>query len=263
MSQTEEFLNIDTPENVVFDYEVVGIGTRFIAALIDTLILTIALTIISIAGVLIRVQFTNDSEAADSWLVGILGVISFVVLWGYFIFFELTWNGQSPGKRWVSIRVIRRDVTPVMLFESIIRNLVRIVDFLPVGYGVGIVTMFVHPQSCRLGDLAACTLVVREQEEVQLNSLRERPVNRPLTYSSQSSTVEEQSSPWPIARLDDEDIRLAGEYLQRRHTLTNQNALALTILRRLLTKMEVTDQAVREADAPFVLSSIVDAYRKR
>lgn len=174
-------------------------------------------------------------------------------------FFELTWNGQSPGKRWAGIRVIRRDGTPVTLIESIIRNLVRIVDFLPIGYGVGIVTMFVHPQSCRLGDLAAGTLVVRDEAEITLTSLSERPATR----SYLAAPVDESASTWPVEKLTDDEIRLASEFLQRRQTLVNQSALALTIVRRLLTKMELDDQTVRESDAPYVLSNIVAAYRKQ
>ncbi|MEK7327557.1 MAG: RDD family protein, partial [Chloroflexota bacterium] len=98
-----------------------------------------------------------------AWLVAIFGLISFAFFWGYYILFEMLWNGQSPGKRWVGLRVIRTDGTPITLTESIIRNLVRLVDFLPAYYGVGVVTMFINEQSRRLGDLAAGTLVVHDR----------------------------------------------------------------------------------------------------
>jgi uncharacterized RDD family membrane protein YckC len=256
VSQSDEFLSIDTPENVIFDYEVVGIGTRFIAALVDTLLIAITLIVVNLTTILLLNQFLNE-EIVGSWVAALAGMFSFVVIWGYYIFFELRWNGQSPGKRWTHIRVIRRNGTPITLIESIVRNLVRIVDFLPVAYGAGIVTMFIHPQSCRLGDLAAGTLVVREQEEVALSSLGERPVLR----SYLTPGVEEQVHQWPIERLSNDDLQLASDFLQRRHGLANQNALALTIVRRLLAKMEMPDEALRESDAPFVLASIVKAAR--
>ncbi len=105
-----------------------------------------------------------QTASPSSWIVAILGLISFILLWGYYIFFEILWNGQSPGKRWVGLRVIRIDGTPITLSESIIRNLVRIIDFLPTAYGVGVVTMFINTNSRRVGDLAAGTIVVHDRE---------------------------------------------------------------------------------------------------
>jgi uncharacterized RDD family membrane protein YckC len=130
--ESDEFLSIDTPENVIFDYEVVGIGTRFIAAMIDSLLVFVALVVINLAGFFL---LRNVFDLARGWVAGLFVAISFALIWGYYLFFELAWNGQSPGKRWAGVRVIRRDGTPITLSESIIRNLLRPIDFLPVGYG--------------------------------------------------------------------------------------------------------------------------------
>src|SRR5215510_11634669 len=110
---------------------------------------------------------------------------SFVLFWGYYIFFEMLWNGQTPGKRWVGLRVIRTDGTPITLSESFIRNLTRLVDFLPAAYGIGIISMFLDKQSRRLGDLAAGTLVVHDRAPISIQSLS---VKRTVNLSPQAFT---------------------------------------------------------------------------
>ena len=98
-----------------------------------------------------------------------LGLIGFLFQYGYFIFFEVIWSGQTPGKRIVRLRVVRSNGLPIAAGEAMIRNVVRIVDSIPVGYGVGLVAMFADGQSRRLGDIAAGTLVIREQASVTLD----------------------------------------------------------------------------------------------
>ena len=174
MALPDEYLNIDTPENVAFGYEVAGIGSRFLAALIDTLILLVLQIVVNLTVLLILSLTILDFIAGEStwgWLVAIFGLVSFTFFWGYYIFFETLWNGQSPGKRLTKLRVIRTDGTPITLAEAVIRNLVRMIDFLPAYYGVGVVVMFIDGQSRRLGDMAAGTLVVREAAAVTLESL--------------------------------------------------------------------------------------------
>jgi uncharacterized RDD family membrane protein YckC len=258
VSQADEFLKIDTPENVVFDYEVVGIGTRFIAAIIDTFLLSVLLFVVSLTVLFVGRLWLTDDDAVG-WVLALFTLLNFALIWGYYIFFEVMWNGQSPGKRWAGIRVIRRDGTPITLTEAIIRNLVRVVDFLPFGYGVGIVTMFIHPQSARLGDLAAGTLVVREQGDVTISSLAERPISRGYL----TPAIEGQVQAWPVERLTAQEIQLAADFLQRRHSLSNQHTLAFTIAQRLLTKMELPESTVTESNAATTLASIVKAYRER
>src|SRR5262245_54568432 len=146
----------------MFGYEVAGIGSRFLAALIDTLLIG-ALQIVVYMIVLVFIGATleqNGLSSLSAWVVGGLVLISFFLLWGYYIFFELLWNGQTPGKRVVGLRVIKTDGRPITAVESLVRNLVRLVDFMPTSYGVGIVTMFITEQSQRLGDMAAGTLVI-------------------------------------------------------------------------------------------------------
>lgn len=179
--QLEQNYAIDTPESVTFAYEVAGIGNRFIAALIDTGLIALALTLLNLlvyavlglAGDLTIGVLLGDE--APSWLGGLAialyALLNFAIYWGYYILFELLWNGQTPGKRAVKIRVLRLDGNPAGFSEVLLRNLVRPVDFLPGGYGLGLLVMLLNAKSRRLGDLAAGTLVIREMADVSLAAL--------------------------------------------------------------------------------------------
>lgn len=260
---TDEFLNIDTPENVVFGYEVVGIGSRFMAALVDTTLILVLQLIANLTLFFIIAQTANGSDRLDSFLIALFSLIAFILFWGYYIFFELRWNGRSPGKQLVGIRVIRQDGTPITLAESVIRNLVRLVDFLPGLYGVGLVTMFIDGQSRRLGDLAANTLVVRDQADVTLESLRQTTRPTPPRFPAAESRVEAFTLGWPIERLTENDIQLAEDFLQRYHDLANRNMLAGQILRRLLGRMDVPAHTVRPSETLSVIERIVRAWRSQ
>ena len=255
----DDVLNIDTPENVAFGYDVAGIGSRFLAALVDTLIIAVLLLVVFMTGAfLTRTILDNLSDSATGWIVALIGLIAFAFLWGYYIFFELLWNGQSPGKRWVGLRVIKTDGTPITLSESIIRNLVRLVDFLPAYYGLGVVVMFVNDQARRLGDLAAGTLVVRDKAKVTLESLGQQ-TNRPLVASLSSVTEE---TDLPVERLTEADIRMAEDFLSRRYELANHDQLARHILRALYKRMDTPiDFIIRNPERS--ISQIVRAWRKQ
>ena len=85
--------------------------------------------------------------------------------------FELLWNGQTPGKRLANTQVVRANGAPAEFGEVAIRNVVRIIDFLPFAYAIGFVVMFLNRRSRRLGDFAANTLVIKRQDQVKLSDL--------------------------------------------------------------------------------------------
>jgi uncharacterized RDD family membrane protein YckC len=268
----DDYLSISTPENVAFGYDVAGIGSRFLAAVVDTLIILVLqvvvnLTLLALVLSLFRDRLDFDSPAVG-WLIAAFGLIAFAFFWGYYIFFEMLWNGQSPGKRWAGLRVIRTDGTPITLAESIVRNLVRIVDFLPAYYGVGVVTMFVNGQSRRLGDLAAGTLVVRDRATVTLESLAARPA-APLAPALPSAADPASPSPttpatgWPVERLTSHDLEMAEDFLRRRAQLSNRAALAQRIVQALLKQMNVPLSPMDERQAESLIVEIVQAARNR
>ena len=142
-----------------------GIGSRFIAVLVDTLIEAAGLLLLGIVLWVFQPAVEAFSQLSYHWAAAIITLVLFLLNWGYFTLFEAFWNGRTPGKRIAKIRVIQRSGRPIGLFESMARNLIRYVDWFPGFYGVGVIAMFATRQHQRLGDLAAGTLVVREGEE--------------------------------------------------------------------------------------------------
>lgn len=260
MTAPDEFLNIDTPENVVFGYEVVGIGSRFLAALIDTTIIALLLLATNAILIFVVLRGLDVESSGNSFVVALLSLISFAFFWGYYIFFEMRWNGSSPGKRQVGIRVIRGDGTPITLAESVIRNLIRLVDFLPGAYGLGLVTMFIDGKARRLGDLAANTLVVREQTAVSLESLKQSDSKTDPVISRAPGTAEREAAKWPVEKLTEADIQLAESLLQRYNDLPNGFTLANQILSRLVERMELPSNPVRPSEAIYAIKRIVQIY---
>jgi uncharacterized RDD family membrane protein YckC len=257
----DESLQIDTPENVAFDYHVAGIGSRFVAALVDTLLIVILQVLIFGTLILILVNTGLDLESSSfsAWLIGIFGLISFLFLWGYYIFFEMLWNGQSPGKRWLGLRVIRMDGTPISLTESLIRNLVRIVDFLPAAYGFGVVTMFINSQSRRLGDLAAGTLVVHENAPISVQALGVMQVNAWHKMSLKPVSATD----FPVERLNSQEVHLIEEFLQRHEEMQHRQQLAFQILSRLYQRAALPLESMDRMEAEDKLIAILEAVRKR
>ena len=262
MAHPDEYLSIDTPENVACDYQVSGIGTRFLAAMVDTLIIVVLQVVVNLAVLLIATQLMGSLDDWDSgpigWLVALFGLIAFAFLWGYYVFFEVLWNGQSPGKRWVGLRVIRADGTPITFVESLVRNLVRIIDFLPAYYGIGVVTMFINAQSRRLGDLAAGTLVVRDRGDLTLESLAVKPM--PLRASAVASAAGVEL---PVARLTNQDIQMAEDFLRRRNQFSQPGVVAGRVVRALLDRMGVSHADTSPLDAETLIHAIVQASRER
>ncbi len=250
-----ETLNIDTPENVVFGYSVAGIGSRFMAALVDTLVIVV---LEGLAYLLIFLILLRDLAGAwPSWLIGIVGFIAFSLLYGYYIFFELVWNGQSLGKRWVGLRVIKSDGMPITLAESLVRNLVRIIDFLPLLYGVGVVVMFIDSQSRRLGDLAAGTLVVLDRGSIALPDLSTSPGFFARYHLAEANPAADL----PLHLLTSQDILLIQEFFQRRSVVVESERLSAQILAGLYKKMNITDRPAEPATASIVLAGILAAVQ--
>jgi uncharacterized RDD family membrane protein YckC len=165
MEQNSDQLSIDTPELVSIQMPLAGIGSRFIALLIDTLIWLAGLLVLWVVFYVMLPGIGAFSRISAQWAVAIYVLTLFLLNWGYFTLFEAFWNGRTPGKRVAGIRVIQQSGRAIGLFESMARNIIRYVDQIPFFYAVGVITMFVTRQHQRLGDLAAGTLVVRDREQ--------------------------------------------------------------------------------------------------
>ncbi len=166
-------LIVATPERVSFDYQVAGLGTRAIAQVIDLLILS-AVEVAVLFFAFAAGSVTNSSTV--SFLIII--VLSFINVFGYFWVSEALWSGQTLGKKAFRLRAVGERGEPLTFMQAGIRNIVRIVDFLPYGYGVGMIVLFANGKGKRLGDLAAGTIVVKDSDHVGLWQLAggRRPV---------------------------------------------------------------------------------------
>ena len=164
---TDETLVIETPERVPLHFALASIGNRFLACAFDHLLQTLLIAAVALAvlwwiGISDLGRWASD---APKWVLALLVVALFLMWSGYFALFEWAWSGQTPGKRWLRLRVIREDGRPVTFWEAAARNLVRILDMEPFPfYSVGLVSVFVSGRDQRLGDLVAGTVVVRERE---------------------------------------------------------------------------------------------------
>jgi uncharacterized RDD family membrane protein YckC len=165
-----EQLSIETPELVAIDMPMAGIGSRFVALFVDYAIWAVGIIAFVLIFALVDPSLNHFSKLGEKWEIAITIFIPFLVYWGYFTLFEAFWNGQTPGKRVVKIRVIQRSGRGIGLFESMTRNLLRVVDQIPGFYGVGVICIFLSKQQQRLGDLAAGTLVVHERENLNESS---------------------------------------------------------------------------------------------
>ncbi len=145
---------IRTPENVEFEFERAGIASRAAAWLIDCAVIA---ALMALAGLVLLIVGVLTGGLG----VGLSLLAAFAVQWGYFVFFEWVLDGRTPGKSVMGLRTIQERGVRITFYQSAVRNLLRVVDFLPGAYGMGVVSALLDRSGRRLGDLAAGTIVVR------------------------------------------------------------------------------------------------------
>ena len=212
----EDRLRIATPEGVDVELTLAGIGSRFIAGGID---LAIQFSIIIAAGWVLRGGSNDDG----GWSVALLSIIGFLVFFAYDVLFEVRGRGRTLGKRWTGLRVVRVGGQPITFVPSCIRNVLRLIDFLPFLYGIGMISIFSTSRNQRLGDLAGGTLVVRD-----------RPGSvgaAPTAIRKLDATVDA----WDVSAVSAQDIGTVRQFLSRRNGLSSgpREELAEELERRL------------------------------
>lgn len=205
-------VTLQTPESVELEFTLAGIGNRAYALLIDYLVWSLILIGFFIAWAIFSSQLleaienlVGSSKQLKLWLVAIQLLITFFIYVGYFVIFETLWQGQTPGKRFVKIRVIRDDGRPVSLQQSTLRSLLRPVDDL---FFFGVFFIVFGKREKRLGDWVAGTLVIQEERPV---------VSSDFPVSKEAETLAMQLvSEANLAAMLPEDFAVIREYLQRR-----------------------------------------------
>ncbi|HEX5166826.1 MAG TPA: RDD family protein [Thermomicrobiales bacterium] len=244
---------VETPEQIGLEYDIAGLGTRLMAAIVDVIFLGLIAGFalcLGVFGMTAVFATFSDSNTASAIAIAIVGLIFFFVVWGYYVLFETIWHGQSPGKRWTGLRVIQEGGYPIGFSQAAIRNIVRLADFLPFLYIIGAIVMLVDSRSRRLGDLVAGTIVVKEQQEVSLATLghdQPPPAPWPASAMGQSfpglQTQAVHASQFPnLARISSADYSLLREFLQRRATLdpAARGALALQLAQGFARRLDYT-----------------------
>ena len=183
----ERTVEVATGESITFHYELAGLGSRFFAVFID-----LAIQLAVAVALLAMLAWAQSAFAGPAALppsapertvraveLALAVFAAFMLFFGYFIAFEWLWEGRTPGKRLLGIRVVRDGGFPLDFTSSVIRNLVRILELALGFYAISAVSTLLSPQNRRLGDMAAGTIVVRDQrferERVLAAYVRERP----------------------------------------------------------------------------------------
>ena len=212
-------LEVETPDHVVLRYDLAGAGNRGFAAVLDFLLASL----IAFTANVILSEAGAFGEASFAVVAGLTLIVALVLIWAYFILLEWLWNGQTIGKRVYRLRVINEDGSPAQFTAVLIRNLLRLVDFLPALYGVGVLAIVLSSKSQRLGDLAAGTYVVRApRPQVDWFSLRT------VTPLGDGQTAETR-------RMPGEAQRLVREFVARESQLapTERARIAAVIAAKL------------------------------
>ncbi|MCB9451049.1 MAG: RDD family protein [Anaerolineaceae bacterium] len=251
MQSYSDHLAIDTPENILLSAEIAGFGSRFMAALMDYIL--IALLLVGITWLFTQARPSGISGSAD-WFPAVYYIVIFLITWGYHLIFELLWNGQTPGKRRAGIRVIQSNGLPVTVSALLIRNIIRLFDFLPMLYGLGLVMLFATRRTQRLGDMAARTVVIREHRHVTVQTIKE---DMRIHYLHVKPT-----DPIPsfiqIELLTEDDRYRVVDYLRRRGKIVNSDNIANVLARKLSVKLEIERRYTGNADR--LLEQIARAF---
>src|SRR3712207_3716902 len=236
---TEETLIIETPERVQLYFALASIGNRFLACAFDHLLQTLLIFILYlIVTTLVNTLSLGGMAGAPKWAVALFILIGFVIWSSYFVLFEWRWNGQTPGKRWLKLRVIREDGRPITFWEASARNLLRMFDMMPFPfYSIGLVSVFVSERDQRIGDFVAGTVVVREREAQapSFDQVFAAPVS--------DAALRRSFKPFPLTAdvnlLTEAEVEVIEAFLRRRWDLSDATRqwMAWRVATRILHKL--------------------------
>jgi len=221
------YIEIQTTQNIHLEYEMASIGERFVAALFDRLVL---FSWVMLCGW----GFNVLGITLSAWLFVVIGA---PVLF-YFLLCELLFNGQSIGKRIMSVRVAKMDGTVPSLGDYFLRWIFRLVD----NIGVAVVCMMFTPKCQRLGDLAAKTCVVRIKNVTQLAKIPEIKSGYTVTYDT-------------ATLLNDHDVVVIKQIISNPVTLRNK-----TGMKKLAAKVKAITQTSSDAPDLDYLKKILEDY---
>ncbi len=230
MAELRDKISIETPEQISLEYNLAGIGSRFLALAFDTLLQFVVYFILFVVIAFLLPDLGNYWPSAWNWVAALYVLLAFTLYWGYYAVFEALWKGQTPGKRQAKIRVIKDSGRSINAFEAIARNLLRVVDQLPGFYGVGIISVFLDSKNRRLGDFVAGTVVVHEAAEEEVEPM----------WTTRREAATQATPAHMISRLGAAELEVIETFLHRRIDLEPgvRAATAARIVSHLAARMD-------------------------
>ena len=282
-NEWEDDISIVSSENVGLAVETAGLGSRFGALMLDSLLQALFIGLVFWTTLEVWQYLPKNADwvkwlesASSAFLILLLST----VLLGYNFLFEWLWDGQTPGKRWLGLRVMQSDGMLAGTWPIFVRNMLRAVDFLPSFYGLGALVALINPHNRRIGDLVAGTVVARERHdatrskildineaaEAFLSSFDATKLSAPsqaaiaaasvaASFSNGTSSVPQTGgnggTPVPLWLLTDEDRELLHQYVQRRDKLRGdaRSRLAQSLSARLSTRLGYSTPSRAESEA--------------
>jgi uncharacterized RDD family membrane protein YckC len=224
----DDRITISTPEGVDMEIALAGVGSRAIAGLLD-------LTIEAFVVLSLFLAFSTVGTGGNGFVAAGFFIVLFLVLFGYFVLFEMLNHGRTPGKMAAGLRVVRIDGGPVTFIPSAVRNLLRLIDgwdlLTLVLCPIGTIAVIATKDNQRLGDLAAGTVVARERFATPRALLPLAPV------------VASSMPGWDVSAITSDEMVTVRRFLDRRGSI-NFNArvhLADDLAARLRPKVGGAD----------------------
>lgn len=249
------YYTILSPERVEIRYRLAGLGTRAIAAAIDDTIIALVagLALVGI-GLFLGIFESLAWDAPTQAILAFWTMGAFVAWFAYYIGFEIAWNGQTPGKRWMGLRVIRLDGSPIEPFNAFSRELLRLVDFFPPYYALGGTVAFFNSYWQRIGDLAAGTIVVREGHEVRTSKVSLWQL--PPEPTPQETTV------YSVSGISPQEYRALRDYLNRRSELNPEADVRLARLLWDDVKTKIVLHGSEQFSPALMIEAVVAKYER-
>lgn len=252
---------LQSPEKVEIRYEIAGLGSRALAAVLDDLIVLTIAGLVALLLVLLeettQAITTLYSLIGEGWLLAGLAFFLYILWFTYYMAFEIFWNGQTPAKRAFGLRVMMLEGTPVTPTAVLVRELVRLVDAFPIclmGYNVAGLLAFFSPYGQRLGDMLAGTFVVKERRTPP-------PTLEKLTQLSAEPHPLEPYLP-PLLAISPGEYRALRAFLDRRESLSPdaRQQLAWELYQHLREPLGMPEQPPAETEG--LLEAIATRYAR-
>lgn len=216
---------IQTPEGLDLELTLAGLGSRMIAAVVDAVILGLIVLIVGFGAS----QLAIGGAGGGIVMQALATILISVVVLGYLVGFEALNEGRTPGKRLVGIRVVTTDGDSIGFLAAFLRNLLRVVDFLPAVFIAGSATILLTKSNQRIGDLTANTIVIRER--------------LPHVDKAELDQIEHDGDRWDVGRVTPEDVDVLRRFAVRRRSIPQDriDQIAAGLARKIRPKVTGPD----------------------